>query len=283
MPVQVQVDLGGLGAVIAARAYAKSKQWGKSVGEYSKALDLQADDAETWAQRGLAYNELKQWDNAASDYSRAIELEPKRNWLWNSRGIAYANSGQIEKALADFSTAIEVAPDAKAVGSVYDRRADAYRTLDRFPEALADYQKALELAPDNAVAHNNLAWLLATCPAAEFRDAQRALELAKKAVELDPKRGYFWGTLGAAHYRAGEWKDGVDALKKSDELLNGGMFSFNAFFLAMAHWQLDQKDEARKWYDQAIEWMEKNRPQDEELKRFRAETTELLGLKEKND
>ena len=47
----------------------------------------------------------------------------------------------------------------------------------------------------------------------------------------------------------------------------------------MAYWQLDEQDEARKWCDQAVEWMEKNKPQDEELKRFRAEAEELLGAK----
>jgi hypothetical protein len=44
---------------------------------------------------------------------------------------------------------------------------------------------------------------------------------------------------------------------------------------------LDEKDEARKCYDQAVEWMDKNQPQNEELLRFRAETEELLGVKEK--
>ena len=45
----------------------------------------------------------------------------------------------------------------------------------------------------------------------------------------------------------------------------------------MSHWQLGKKDEARQWYDKAVEWMEKNKPDDEELKRFRAEAEELLG------
>jgi hypothetical protein len=30
-----------------------------------------------------------------------------------------------------------------------------------------------------------------------------------------------------------------------------------------------------------VEWMDKNQPTDEELRRFRAEAAELLGLKEK--
>jgi hypothetical protein len=50
------------------------------------------------------------------------------------------------------------------------------------------------------------------------------------------------------------------------------------FFLAMAHWQLDEKDKARKWFDQAVEWMDKNQPKNEELRRFRAEAAELMKI-----
>ena len=64
------------------------------------------------------------------------------------------------------------------------------------------------------------------------------------------------------------------------ELRKGGD-SFDWFFLAMAHWQLGEKDKAREWYDRAVQWMDKNQPKNEELRRFRAEAAELLELKEK--
>ena len=55
--------------------------------------------------------------------------------------------------------------------------------------------------------------------------------------------------------------------------------AYEGFFLAMAHRQLGSKEDARKWYDQAVEWMDKNQPKNEELRRFRTEAEELLGLK----
>ena len=48
----------------------------------------------------------------------------------------------------------------------------------------------------------------------------------------------------------------------------------------MAHWQLGHKDEARTWYDKAVEWMDKNQPKNEELLRFRDEAAKLLGIAE---
>jgi uncharacterized protein HemY len=138
------------------------------------------------------------------------------------------------------------------------------------------YREVLRLQPEDANAHNHAAWFLATCPEAKFRDPRRAIELANKAVALGPKEGNFRNTLGVAHYRAGEWKPAMEALKESMDLRKGGN-SFEWFFLAMAHWRLGEKDEARQWYDRAVEWMEKNKPQDEELRRFRDEAKELLN------
>jgi hypothetical protein len=50
------------------------------------------------------------------------------------------------------------------------------------------------------------------------------------------------------------------------------------FFLAMAHWRLGDKEQGRKSYDQAVDWMEKNKPKDEELRQFRDEAAELLEI-----
>src|SRR5262249_24593291 len=124
--------------------------------------------------------------------------------------------------------------------------------------------------------------LLANCPEAKVRDPRRAVEVARRAVQLEPKQGTYWSTLGVAHYRAGSPKEAVAALEKSVELRNGGD-GFDGLFLAMAHWRLGDRDRARKWYDRAVRGMEKNAPQDDELRRFRTEVAELLGLTEKKD
>jgi hypothetical protein len=49
----------------------------------------------------------------------------------------------------------------------------------------------------------------------------------------------------------------------------------------MAHWQLRHKDEARKCYDRAVQWMDKCQPSNVELRCFRAEAAELLEIETK--
>ncbi|MEX0679483.1 MAG: protein kinase [Pirellulales bacterium] len=102
------------------------------------------------------------------------------------------------------------------------------------------------------------------------------------AIELAPQDGYFRNTLGVAQYRAGNWKAAIEALEKSMELRDGGD-AFDWFFLAMASWQLDHKDDARQWHGKAVEWMDKNQPENEELRRFRIEAAELLRVNEQKE
>ena len=53
----------------------------------------------------------------------------------------------------------------------------------------------------------------------------------------------------------------IAALEKSLELTKVGEYQ-NWFFLAMAHWQLEHKDLARKFYSQAVAAMEREKEND---------------------
>jgi tetratricopeptide (TPR) repeat protein len=121
-----------------------------------------------------------------------------------------------------------------------------------------------------------LAWSLS---GGEFGNAKRAVELAKQAVRLVPTDGDFWNTLGVAHYRAGNWKDAIAALEKARELSAGGD-AVDWLFLAMSHWQLGQKDEARKWYMQAVSSPKTSKLLEAELPNFRAEAAALLEIEQ---
>jgi serine/threonine protein kinase/Tfp pilus assembly protein PilF len=124
---------------------------------------------------------------------------------------------------------------------------------------------------------NIAAWILATSRCSRIHDPARAVKIARLAVEEAPQQGDFWNTLGVAYYRAGAWNSAVEALGESMKLRKGGDGE-DWFFLAMAHWQLGERVQARAWYVRAVEWMARNRLRDGKLKQFRAEAAALLGL-----
>jgi serine/threonine protein kinase/tetratricopeptide (TPR) repeat protein len=222
----------------------------------------------------------QRWGEAVRYLSVALEIYQSDWGYWDDRGVAYLNMKKSKEALADFTRSLAIYQRA---AWVWSHRAMAYIQLEKLDQAVDDLGKAIELSPTNAEGappRNDLAWLLVTHPKQTFRNPSQAVLLAKKSVELAAEEGSYWRTLGVAHYRAGDWKAAKAGLEKSMELRKGGDAS-EWFFLAMAHDQLGDKGEARKWYDQAVQWTEKNQPKNEELCRFRAEAEDLLRIERK--
>jgi hypothetical protein len=67
-------------------------------------------------------------------------------------------------------------------------------------------------------------------------------------------------------------------LRTPDHLANAN----EGFFLAMAHWQLGERGKAREWFAASVQWMDKGLQDNAELKRFRAEAADLLGVEKKD-
>jgi tetratricopeptide (TPR) repeat protein len=159
--------------------------------------------------------------------------------------------------------------------------------LRRYDEAVAPYERKIDLNPDHPTGYQELAQLLALARAPE-EHSSRAVELATRGVELDAQNARSWQVLGWAQYRQGNWQACIDAMEKSCQLQDqwpdyGPGDSYQWFFQAMAHKQLGHTDEARSWFDQAVEWMVKNEPHNGELHRFRAEATLVLGIRATGD
>jgi len=160
---------------------------------------------------------------------------------------------------------------------------DVYLDEGRAADARALYDKALSARvrvlganhPETLTSTKNLAWLFATSKTAGFRDPGRAEALARQALDQIPDDGNVWNTLGVAQYRAGRWTDSVASLQRSMALRHGGD-SNDYFFLAMDDWKLGRLDEARSWWKKGAEWMDRNAPDDADLKRFRSEAVEMM-------
>jgi tetratricopeptide (TPR) repeat protein len=257
--------------------------------EFRKAIELNANSAAAHAGLAQALLDQSKFPEAEAEYHEAIRLDPKNFWSRYNLGLALRVQGRLPEAEAVQRELVALLPNDPNRGHAHHALGRTFLMQGKYAQAEAEFQEAIRLKPQEAIIYHSLADFWANCPDIKFRDPERALEHAQKAVELAPEVAKHWlwpigrspwNTLGVVRYRVRHWNPAIEALEKSMQLNKGGD-AFDWFFLAMAHWQLGHKEEARKWYDQAIEWVDTNQPKNDDLRRFRAEAAELLKIEDK--
>jgi serine/threonine protein kinase/tetratricopeptide (TPR) repeat protein len=245
---------------------------GEAVAEFRKVVDLDPDYAD--AHNNLGWNLARQGklDEAVPEYHKAIALNPTGGQAHVNLRQALASRGRLHEVIPFYTRELERAPKTAAL---WRARGDCYLELGDYAGALPDFARAAELEPGSAAAWNRAAWLLATCPDVRLRDPGRAVEMARKAVDLAPADGACRLALAWACYRSGDWGAALEAAERAMPLHKGGD-SADWFLLAMIHWRLGDRDRARQWYDRADRWMADHHQED--WPRFRAEAATLLGL-----
>ncbi|MEK7685478.1 MAG: serine/threonine-protein kinase [Verrucomicrobiota bacterium] len=189
-----------------------------------------------------------------------------------------------EKLVADIPSVSmhsdNLAASCYYLGVVLETTGRSGEAAEVFRQALAIWEQLVAPATPSLKTRScerRLAWMLATCPAVAFRDPQRAVTLAKQSFQSEGDTARHWSLLGIAQYRTGDYPAVIESLRKSMELANGGDAQ-QWLFLAMSHWQRQDRQQARQWYDKAAAWIEKTHPADEVYVRFRAEAASLLGV-----
>jgi len=151
-------------------------------------------------------------------------------------------------------------------------------------QAIDRYRRDVEASPDDANACNSLAWAYLAAPGA-LRDVKAALQFAEKAVRLAPGKAQYRNTLGAAHYKAGQYRDALETLRPNLERQADGVLGFDLYLLAMTYHRLGETMRGRDYYNRAIHWTKAGRSLSaehlEQLSWFREEAEALFGVDER--
>ena len=194
----------------ATNSEAKQKEYEKSIGHYTQAIELKPDYADAYNNRGSAYGEKGDIDHAIEDFDKAIEFKPDSAEAYNNRGVAYSGKDYFDRSIEDFNKAIELNPD---LAEAYYNRGVAYSGKDYFDRSIEDFNKAIELNPDLAEAYYNRG--------NAYRgkgDLDRAIEDFDKAVELKPDYADAYNNRGVAYRGKGDFDRTIDDCTQAIQL-----------------------------------------------------------------
>ena len=158
-----------LGFDIKARAYYGLKKYEEAIIDWSKAIELNSNDADLYNNRGWCKFELKKFEEALTDFDKADELDPNYANSYNGRGWCKLELKKFEEALTNFDKAIELnSNDAiyyegsgvcrSLLANSYNGRGWCKYCLDKYEDAIIDLDKSIELDPNFANAYNGRGW-----------------------------------------------------------------------------------------------------------------------------
>jgi len=218
--------------------------------------------------QGNAYLDQEQWDEAITEYAKAIELNPEFAEAYANRAVAclekleYNLAGYCEynRVIADCEKAMELNPFIELdvrLALAYAHRGECFFENREYDEAAADYAKALELAP--LIKSRTPSTVYTDLIEQDLHDQQydRAIMYITKALAFKPEdTEYYYHKLAEAYHGRGmenfycpEPDDAIADLGKAIELdpTNAEHYSGRAsIYSTLADYYWDKAD--YYWY-----------------------------------
>ena len=225
---------------------------GRAIIEAKKAVELDSGFFPAHKLLGGLYLKKELYDEAIASFETAVELKSADIEVQNDLGVAYMGKGAHDKAAKWYRKAAEqgsalaqtnlgylldtgrgVDEDDEEAVKWYRRAAEQEYARAQYllgtmyatgkgvtkdeAEAVDWYGRAADR--NLAIACNDLAWQSATSEDPAIRNPQKALEYAKKAVELSsqPVHSYL-DTLAEAYYVNGQFDKAIETAKKAISL-----------------------------------------------------------------
>jgi tetratricopeptide (TPR) repeat protein len=165
------------------------KTWKDSVTLWNKELNIYPDSTHiAYYNRGKAFEDSKNYGKALNDYEKAIELNPRFPDSFINRGTVLEAIGSHEAAIKSYKKAIALVPDAE---DVFYNRGISYGSLGQYQRAIQDLTEAITLNPQYTIAYNNrgVFWGITGDYKRSISDLSRAIQFNPQFVEAYYNRG----------------------------------------------------------------------------------------------
>jgi len=212
-----------------------------------RAIDLNPQLFEVHFIMGLVQYTAGEYQDAIISFESALKVQPESADAWRELANTYVAAGRLDEAEASFKRLIRLRPDE---WSAYKDLGLLYNSLGRLAEAVSNFKRVVDLTPDNYLGYRSLGGLYLKLK--DYRKAEIALQ---RSLDLQPT-DVAYSNLGILYYLQGRYVEASENFRKAIELNpNNGLWWGN---LGDAdRWIPGKESEARDAYQRAIALLEK--------------------------
>ncbi len=168
-------------------------------------------------------------------------------WLLESEILEFKKD--YKKAITVIDGALKKFP--KNVDLLYQKGVLLYK-LKKKKEAIDIMESILEIKPDYPDALNFIGYTLAEMG----KDLDKAFELIKKALKIEPNNGYYLDSLAWVYFKKGEFEKAWELIKKAVEMVKDDPIIWEHY--GDIAYKLKKMAEARKGYTKALKCKPEN-------------------------
>ena len=216
-----------------------AERWDEAIGVLARVPETSAFYATSRGQIAWALQRSGRSQSALAVAAEALDHSPDRG-LQIQIADLYRAVGRQEQAEALLTEIIrDDASHKREDWRLFYARGVSRGELGDWPEGERDLLKALALQPDDASLLNYVGY--SYVDRGEHLDF--AMDMIRRAAEMEPNEGYIIDSLGWAHYRLGDYETATQHLERAVELEPGDPVLND--HLGDAYWQTGRKLEAR--------------------------------------
>jgi protein O-GlcNAc transferase len=189
-------------------------QYEDAIKEYNEAVNIQPSFAAAYLGIGRCLTETGKFDEALKQYKTAMDLDPRNDEIMCEIARAYIEKGLGDEGLLMLDKAKERNADNP---KLFLYRGIYYYKSLQFAPAIDEFMKAAKEDRKSPEPYIQLSLLYTYASNPSYKDGEKAVEYAEKAVKLDPDSLKALDTLANAYFVAGKYDAAEETIARALE------------------------------------------------------------------